>query len=236
MATVKTILTELKSLGKEQNRKIFARHGAPDDLFGVSVADLKVIAKRLRGEHELALELYDSTNADAMYLAGMIADGSQMTQKQLNDWCKQSNWQMISEYTVPGVACENENVRKLALKWIKSKKEKIASSGWCSYSGMLATQDDDQLDEEEIAGLLETIEGTIHDAENRVRYTMNGFVISAGSYYKPLLKLSKSVAKKIGKVNCDVGETACKVPVASDMIKKIETMKRVGKKRKTVKC
>lgn len=45
-------------------------------MFGVSVADMKVIAKRIKGEQDLACELYQTGNSDAMYLAGMVADGS----------------------------------------------------------------------------------------------------------------------------------------------------------------
>ncbi len=50
---------------------------------GVSVADLKVIAKTIKGQQALACELYATGNMDAMYLAGMIADGSQMTRKTI---------------------------------------------------------------------------------------------------------------------------------------------------------
>ena len=37
-------------------------------------------------------------------------------------------------------------------------------------------------------------------------------------------------------VEVDMGETSCKVPLAQDMIAKIESMGRVGAKRKTMKC
>ena len=65
---------------------------------------------------------------------------------------------------------------------------------------------------------------------------MNGFVISVGTYVKPLLKDAKATAKKIGKVEVDMGDTSCKVPLATDYIAKVEKAKKTGKKRKTVKC
>jgi hypothetical protein len=65
---------------------------------------------------------------------------------------------------------------------------------------------------------------------------MNGFVISVGAHVAPLLDDAKQVAKKIGKVHVDVGNTACKVPVATSYIKKIEDKDRVGVKRKTCIC
>ena len=65
---------------------------------------------------------------------------------------------------------------------------------------------------------------------------MNSFVVSVGCYVKPLLKQAKTTAKQIGTVTVDMGETACKVPLATAYIEKAEKMGRVGKKRKTMRC
>ena len=81
MSTVSQVMSALKKKGNPQRRELFKHHGAKDRLFGVSVADMKVIAKTIKGEQELACELYGTGNYDAMYLAGMVADGKQMTKK-----------------------------------------------------------------------------------------------------------------------------------------------------------
>jgi hypothetical protein len=65
---------------------------------------------------------------------------------------------------------------------------------------------------------------------------MNNFVISVGGYVAPLLDEAKAVARRIGKVSVDMGETDCKVPLATAYIEKIESMGRIGKKRKTMRC
>ena len=88
----------------------------------------------------------------------------------------------------------------------------------------------------EIEGLLEKIVKEIHTASNRVRHTMNNFVIVAGSYVKPLLVKAKATARKIGVVTVDMGDTACQVPLATAYIEKVETAGKVGKKRKTMRC
>jgi 3-methyladenine DNA glycosylase AlkD len=238
MATVASIMAELKKKGSEQTRKIYARHGmVTDNMFGVSVANLKVIAKTIKGQQALACELYKTGNMDAMYLAGMVADGSKMTPKELTAWAEgAANLQMIAEYTVPWVTVENAQGRELALQWMKSKKERVACAGWCTYSGLVATKSDEALDLAEIKGLLGTIVKGIKGAQNRVRYTMNGFVIAVGTYVKPLLKEAKAAARQIGEVSVDVGETACNVPLATEYIDKNEAAGRVGQKRKTIRC
>ena len=208
MNTVDQVLTELKKKGSAQTRKTFLRHGAPSDIFGVKIGDLKTVAKKIRGNQSLACELYETGNSDAMYLAGIVADGSQMSKAQLEAWAKGATWHMLAEYTVPGVATESPYAHDLALKWIKSKKELVASSGWCTYAGIVATRPDEELDLGEIEELLNHIVNQIHAAPNYVRSTMNGFVIAVGTYVKPLLKQAKRAAKTIGAVSVDMGDTA----------------------------
>lgn len=238
MPTVASIMAELKKKGKESTRKIYARHGmVTENMYGVSVADLKIIAKTIRGQQTLACELYATGNLDAMYLAGMVADGARMTPKQLNAWAEgAANLQMIAEYTVPWVTVENPQALELALQWIKSKKEHVAASGWCTFSGLVATKPDDELDLAEIEKLLGTVVKGIKSSQNRVRYTMNGFVIAVGTYVKPLLKEAKATARQMGEVSVDVGETACQVPLATAYIERNEAAERSGKKRKTIRC
>lgn len=236
MNTIAKVMAELKKKGNPLRIQAFAPHGAPKNLFGVSVADMKVIAKKIKGKQELACELYETGNGDAMYLAGMVADGSLMTKKQLDSWAKNASWQMISEYTVPGVATESKHARDLAMKWIKSKKESVASSGWNTYAGIVTVTSDKDLDLAEINSLLKEIERKIDASPNRVRYTMNAFVIAVGAYVLPLSKQAKATAKKLGKVEVNMHGTSCKVPLAMEYIEKIEKAGRAGKKRKTIKC
>jgi 3-methyladenine DNA glycosylase AlkD len=238
MPTAVAVMSDLKKKGKEQTRKIYARHGMnPERLYGVSVADMKVIAKTIRGEQALACELYETGVMDAMYLAGMVADGSKLSKAQLNKWAKSAvGLQMISEYTVPWLAVENASARELALEWMKSREPAIAASGWCTYAGLLSLKPDQDLDLKEIEGLLQTIPKEIDSVPNRVKYTMNSFVIAVGSYVKPLLHQAKAIARQIGTVKVDMGETGCKVPTATAYIEKIEMMGRVGRKRKTLRC
>jgi 3-methyladenine DNA glycosylase AlkD len=236
MKTVEQVLSKLKAKGSEQTRKTFARHGIDIPMFGVKVGDLKPIAKAIRGDQKLALALYDTGNYDAMYLAGMVADGSQMSKKEIEGWAKQATCNALCSYPVVWVAAESTFARELAIKWIGSKNPSIAVSGWGTYAGILATQADEDLDLKEIKKLLSDVVAGIHKAPDRVRYMMNAFVIAVGGYVAPLLKQAKEAAKKIGTVSVDMGDTDCKVPSSLVYIERIEAMGRVGKKRKTMKC
>ena len=230
------VMSELKKKGSDSVKKIFQNHGATEPMYGVKVADLKVIQKKVKKDHELAMGLFATGNYDAMYLAGLIADESKMSRKDIQLWAEKSHSHGISEYTVAWVAAESDYGWELGMQWIDSPKERIASAGWNTLSGIIAMKPDNELDITTIKKLLQRIMKEIHSAPNRVRYTMNGFVIGVGGYIKELTKEAIETAKKIGDVYVDMGGTACKVPSAGDYIKKMEAKGYIGKKRKTVKC
>jgi len=231
-------MDDLKARGTEKTRRILTNHGLPADrMFGVSNADLKLIAKTIRRQQALAMELYATGNVDAMYLAGLVADGALMTRKQLQVWAEgAAGMPMIAEHTVPWVTVENKDAVHLATHWIASKREHIASSGWCTWSGIVATRPDADLDLGAIATLLKRIPAEIGAAKNRVKSTMNSFVIAVGIYVTSLRAEALAAAAKMGTVSVDVGDTACKVPFAAEYIAKAEGAGKAGKKRKTIRC
>ena len=233
--TAKDIVAELKKLGTEQTKKMWMTHGAQEPCLGVKVEDMKKIQKRVKMDYQLALDLYDTGIADAMYLAGLIADDAKMTKKDLQKWVENATWGMVAEYTVPWVASSGPHGREMALKWMDSKNEAVAASGWGTYSSLVAITEDADLDLAEIKSLLQRVAKSIHQQPNRVKYVMNGFVIAVGCFVKPLHKLAVDTAKGIGTVAVDlVG--SCKIPFAPDHIKKFEARSAIGKKRKSPKC
>lgn len=235
--TTKQVLDEIKKAGNENIKKIYLKHGAKEPFYGVKIEDLKKIQKKIKeNKQQIAYELFDSGIGDAQYLAGLMADGSQMSKKDLQQWADKASYGGISEYSVPWVTCENDEAIELALKWIDSPKPHLAIAGWSTLSNVMATWPDENLDSNLIKKLLKRIEKEIHTAPNRVRYCMNGFVIAAGSFMKDITKEATETGKKIGNVEVDMNGTACKVPFAPDYIKKVIDKGYLGKKKKTAKC
>jgi 3-methyladenine DNA glycosylase AlkD len=230
------IMQELEKLGSEQTKQIYMNHGVREPYFGVKIGDLKKLVKYVIKDHELGLQLFNSGNHDAMYLAGLSVNPKIISKETLQEWAKKAYWYLIAEYTVAGVAAESDYALELAREWMKSEEEMIVVCGWSTYSNYISITPDEKLDIEEIKTLLSQVKNTIHGERNRVRYVMNGFVLSVGCYIPELIEDAKQVAEVIGKVHVDVGNTACKVPLATEYIKKVEDKNRVGMKRKTCIC
>lgn len=76
----------------------------------------------------------------------------------------------------------------------------------------------------------------VHSQSIHVRYAMNNFVIAVGISYLPLHEEAVYVAKSIGKISVDMGETSCKTLLATSYIQKVVDKKRLGFKRRNVRC
>lgn len=230
------VLIELKKMGQETTKQTLLNHGAVEPVFGVKIGDIKKIQNKIKQDHNLAIKLYDTGISEAMYLAGLIANEKIISKQELENWVKSASWDQISEYTVPWIASESQYGWECGLEWIESKIPKIASSGWNTFSNWVSLRADSELDSGEIRKLLYRIPNEIHLSPNRVRYCMNTFVISVGTYVQELTEEARNAAMEIGKVEVFMGKTACKVPDALSYIDKIEAMGRIGKKKNKARC
>ena len=229
------VIIQLTALSDERTKQIYLKHGAKEPFYGVKFEDLKKLQKKIKKNHDLSLELFDTGISDAMYLAGLIADEHKISKEELDSWAERAYWYMLSEFTVAWVAAESSFGFELAMQWINSSRENIASSSWATLSNLLMIKKDEEIDRQLISNLLDRVQNEIHLAMNRVKYTMNGFVITTGSFYKPLAEKAMDVALKNGKVNVDMGGTSCKVPLAADYIQKA-IARSDFKKKKQARC
>jgi len=230
------VMKELKAMADEQTKKTWARHGAKQPFFGVKIGNLKLIEKKVKKDHALARELYATGNSDAMYLAGLIADENAVTKEELEEWLEKAPWHMVSEFTVPWLAAESKYGLELALKWIDSDKESIASAGWNTLSSLCTIKPDSELDKKLLAKLLKRVEKHIQKAQNRVKYTMNGFVMAAGQCVEGMIDAAIATAEKMGKVEVDMGDTSCKVHDAAAYLRDMVERGMLGRKKKKARC
>jgi 3-methyladenine DNA glycosylase AlkD len=235
--TAKEILVELKPLGRESYKKLLmANHGIKEPFFGVPVSELKKFQKRIRMDYQLALDLYDTGNYDAMYLAGLIADDARMTRQDLQRWAEKAYCRALIGSTVPWVAAGSPHGKEMALKWIESEKPLVAAAGWATLGSLVSIKDDDELDLPELKRLAQRVQRTIHQAPDLVRSQMNGFLISLGIYVQPLTEFALQMGEKIGPVTADLGDNSCQIPFVPDYIAKVQKRGAIGKKRKSAKC
>lgn len=215
--TLKQAMAALEAAGTEQTRKTYARHGATPPLFGVSFAALKTLAKRIRVDHGFALALWDSGNFDARNLAVKVVDPARMTEDDLDRWAQAPTARMCGNY-VAWVAAEGPHAQACVRRWLAAADEPRRTVGW-KLVGALA-QLDPALPEDWFSTQLQRIEAGIHAAPNGEREAMNGTVIAIGCRSPALRAAATAAAARIGTVEVDHGDTACKTPDAAAAIAK----------------
>ena len=215
--SLRTVMADLKRAGTAQNRKIYARHGAREPMFGVSYGDLNTLAKTHRGQHELGLELFASGNHDARQLAAKIVDPRLITDELADEWVDAVDCYITAE-AVAGVVSNAPVARSRSDAWRDLPSEWIASTGWAVLA--FSADDESVWSTIDLRILLEQIEAEIHDRPNRVRHEMNMAVITIGLRSPGLRRTAIATAKRIGPVVVDHGETNCKTPDAVGYIEK----------------
>jgi 3-methyladenine DNA glycosylase AlkD len=221
--TFAEVMSTLESLGTEQNRKTYQRHGSGPNVFGVSFANLGKLQKKIKHDHALAEQLWATGNTDARALATMIADPAQMKSADFARWIDGLNGYGQVHLLATNVASKSPDAFKIAERWMKSKDEYVGQAGWTVLSIMAMR--DGTLPDSYLEERLEYIERNIQSAKNRTKYAMNSAVIAIGMRNPKLKKLAIASAKRIGKVEVDHGDTNCKTPDAVAYIQKAAARK-----------
>lgn len=219
----------LESLGTEQARKTYRRHGSGDNVFGVSFANLGALKKKIKTDHALAGQLWKTGNFDARALATMIADPNQATAAELDAWVKDANFYGIVDLFA-AYAASTPLAPKKREQWMKSKEEYIAQAGWWLLSHAL--KNGEVFADADLEARIAHIEKHIHTAQNRVRHSMNGVLIAIGVYVPLLQQTVLAAAARIGKVEVDHGDTGCKTPDAAAYIRKAAARPKGGSRTK----
>src|SRR5215510_15530256 len=163
------LMRELKSLGSEQTRKTYRRHGILGEIYGVSYVGYGDLKKKIKIDHDLAIQLCKSGNHDARVLATMVADPAKGI-RLLDEWASDLNSYPIVD-AVATFACQTAVDTKTVEKWMKSKDEWTGAFGWSLFARLVRV--DGRFSDESLENYLKVIERDIHEAKNRVRHSMN---------------------------------------------------------------
>ena len=222
---LEAIIKELKDFGTAQNKKIYVRHGVKQPLYGVSYANIKKLAKKIKIDQSLSEKLWATKNHDARILATHIANVQEITPIILTKWSNDLNNYVITD-AFASLASKTDFNFNLMKKWIASNEEWIGRAGWLILAHNAIHYAETKEIESFFESCLETIQKTIHSKKNRTKDAMNSALIAIGSKEGYFKKKAILTARAIGKLEVDHGETSCKTPDAESYIEKIHDRKR----------
>jgi 3-methyladenine DNA glycosylase AlkD len=196
--TVKEILAQLKSLGNDVRRKHNAKAGAPDNQFGVKLGDIRAIATKIKTDHQLALELWDTGNVEAQLLATLIIKPKTLSADEVDRLTRSTTCAQVAEWLNSYVVAQHPEKEALREKWMKDKDRWAARAGWhftASRVNKGAKEDADGLDP---AALLDRIGKEMPKAKPEVQWTMNNTLAAIGIKHPALRKRAIAIGEKIG--------------------------------------
>ncbi|MGN4612227.1 DNA alkylation repair protein [Bacillus cereus group sp. MYBK71-2] len=211
------VMQQLEEYGTEQNRKTYKNHGAKEPLFGVSFANLKLLKKKIKKDHDLAILLWETKNMDAMTLATMILDPKKVTTKLLNKWVQEVDYYCLMDVLMTAICTSPIAIERME-DWTKSDDEWIGKAGWSLLANIAIKNK--TLQDDFFSPYLDEIKENIHNEKNRKKEAMNRALIAIGIRNEDLEQAAIEIAREIGKVHVDHGATSCKTPDAEPYIKK----------------
>lgn len=218
------ILATLKKLGKPQTAAIYKRHGSGDNVFGALTSEIAKLQKKIKIDHALALDLWQTGNAEARVLALQVADPGKLTRADADRLLKDGPVRFVGCY-LSGLLARSPIAEKTMRAWMKSPDEFRREMGY-GLLGFRLKDDPGSVSDVDAEKILATIEKEIRRSPNWARYAMNLAIISIGVYKPALRNKAIEAAKRIGKVEVDHGETNCKTPDAGPYIEKASKRKR----------
>ena len=119
--TVNEILAQLESLGDDARRAHNTKACAPDNQFGVKLGDVRAMAKKIKTDHELALNLWDTGNVEAQLLATLIIKPKSLSALELDELTRSTTCAQVAEWLNSYVVAQHPETEALREKWMKAK-------------------------------------------------------------------------------------------------------------------
>jgi 3-methyladenine DNA glycosylase AlkD len=194
------IIQRLKSLSDPEAVKGMSRFGInPENTYGVSIPNLRRIAKEAGKDHALARELWASGIHEAKILASMVDEPKAVTEEQLEAWVKDfDSWDVCDQ------VCMNLFDR-VPLAWQKiddwsQREEEFVKRAAYTLIACLAWHDKEAGDDKFVALLPVIVKGAT-DERNFVKKAVNWALRHIGKRNSSLNKVAIKTAEEIKEID-----------------------------------
>jgi 3-methyladenine DNA glycosylase AlkD len=167
------VMAELDALADPRVREANEKRG---DDHGVNLGKLRQLAKRLKTQHELASELWDTDDTAARLLALLICRPKLYEPDELDAMLREARAPKVHDWLVNYVVKKNPHAEELRERWFSDPDPVVASAGWALTTELVA-KSPEGLD---LTGLLDTVESEMKDAPDRLQWEMNTTLATIG--------------------------------------------------------
>ncbi|MFA5540751.1 MAG: DNA alkylation repair protein [Bacteroidales bacterium] len=196
MDSSKQIIEHLKSIANNDIAEKSKYFGVKaDNILGISSPELRNIAKKIKTNHGLALELWREDYHEAKMLSTIIADKKKITKKEIDTWATDfDSWDIVDG------ACYNlirytEFYDDIIFEYCKSQEEYIRRTSFALIAGLAVSRKD--IKDEEFLKYLPLIEEYSFDNRNFVWKAVNWALRQIGKRSQELYPYALALSEKL---------------------------------------
>ncbi|WP_316830132.1 DNA alkylation repair protein [Pedobacter aquatilis] len=203
-------LATLESLADEKVRKQHLKNGARENLFGVKMGDIRTLAKKIKTNHPLAMELWATENIDARMLAILILDPKKLSTAEIETMVSSEQFTWAADWFYSYVIKEYDNKEQFREKWMNSNDKMLARAGW-SLMSRRVTRAPEGID---LDVTLDRIEAEMASAVPEVQWTMNSTLAQIGINHPALRERALAIGEQLGVLRDYPVSKGCTSPFA----------------------
>ncbi|WP_328475962.1 DNA alkylation repair protein [Actinoplanes sp. NBC_00393] len=188
--TVAEVMAELAALEEPKVRAVNEKHG---DDHGVNLTKLRAVAKRLKVQQDLAVELWQTKDSAARLLALLICRPKLFAQDELDTMLREASTPKVQDWLVNYVVKKNPHVEDLRVIWMADPDPVVESAGWALTTERVAKKPDGL----DLAGLLDVIEARMKDAPDRLQWAMNHCLAQIGIEHPQLRARALGIGERL---------------------------------------
>jgi 3-methyladenine DNA glycosylase AlkD len=196
----KQILSRLKKLGRPEGIAKMAHFGIDtENAFGVTVPEIRRLAKEIGRDHTLALTLWDTGVYEARMLASMIEVPALLERTQADAWAAEITSWSLCDQCCSDLFRKTDFARDLVMQW-RHREEEFVKRAAFAMIAVLAVHDK-KADDKIFLAWLPVIEEGATDPRNFVKKAVNWALRQIGKRNLALNIAAIECARRIGAQN-----------------------------------
>ncbi|WP_312878495.1 DNA alkylation repair protein [Lentzea indica] len=188
--TVAEVMAELAALEDPKARAVNEKHG---DDHGVNLGKLRAVAKRLKTQQDLAVELWQTGDTAARLLALLICRPKAFSRDELDTMLREARRPKVHDWLVNYVVKKGPHAEELRETWFADPDPVVASAGWALTTERVARKPEGL----DLAGLLDIIEKEMKDAPERLQWAMNHCLAQIGIEHPTLRARAIDIGERL---------------------------------------
>jgi len=194
------VLARLRSMANPINVEGMARFGIKTtNTLGISLWDLRKVAKDIGTDHSLALDLWDSGVREARMLAAFVDDPLRVTEAQMDAWVRDFDSWDVCDTVTTDLFYRTPLALTKAIEWSRAPDEFVKRAGFATMAG-IAWHDKDA-DNATFLAFFDAIVAGAADDRNFVRKAVGWALRNIGKRNAALNRRAVATAKRIQKID-----------------------------------